>query len=67
MGMNVCLLIMLGSALPVMVPMLWAVYWKRYKPMVWQIAFIFTDLQLGQAYIAFYRKQFMVMWLSILI
>jgi len=52
MGMNVCFFIMIGSFLPVMVLGLWAIYWKRYKPFLWLIVFTWTDLQLGQAYIA---------------
>jgi len=66
MGMNVCFFIMIGSFLPVMVLGLWAIYWKRYKPFLWLIPFTWTDLQLGQAYIAFYRKQFMLMWFYLL-
>jgi hypothetical protein len=66
MGLTVCLFIILGSVLPIMILVLWAIYWKRYKQFIWLIAFTWTDLQLGQAYIAFYRKQFMLMWLYLL-
>ena len=66
MGLTVCLFIILGSVLPTVITVLWAIYWRRYKQIIWLIAFSWTDLQLGQAYIAFYRRQFLLMWLYLL-
>ena len=51
MGLTVCLFITLGGALPtIILPLLWATYWKRYKPLIWMTAFIWTDSQFAQAY-----------------
>ena len=66
MGLTVCLFITLGGALPtIILLLLWAIYWKRSKPLIWITAFIWTDLQFAQPYIAFYRRQPMMMWFSL--
>ena len=52
MGLTVCLFITLGGALPaiILLLLLWAIYWKKYNPLIWMTAFIWTDSQFAQAY-----------------
>ena len=51
MGLTVCLFITLGGAFPaITLLLLRAIYWKKYNPLIWMTAFIWTDSQFAQAY-----------------